>query len=80
MQKKPDFGSMILVIAFVIIITVVLYLAIVNIIDSYISGSADATLYSRPTWPDPTPVPTTEAAEETEVTEEPEEDEETEEE
>lgn len=66
MQKKPDFGSMVLVIAFAIIITVVLYLAVVNIIDSYVSGSANATLYSRPTWPDPTPVPTTETAEETE--------------
>jgi len=69
-MRKPDFGSMVLIIAFAIVITVVVYLAAVNVINTFVVGSTSVPLYSRPTWPDPTPVPTTESTEETEVTEE----------
>ena len=70
MQKKPDFGSMVLIVAFAIIITVIIYMSAVHVIDSFIVGTTTASLYSKPTWPDPTPVPTTESTEETEETSE----------
>lgn len=64
-MRKLDFGSMLLVLVFAIAISIVAYLAWINLSNSFTAKASDVFWYAKPTWPDPTPKPTPKPAEET---------------
>ena len=70
MKNNLDFGSACLIIVLVVLIVIIVYTAGSNTLVRIDNDVANASMYSKPTWPDPTPVPTTESTEETEATEE----------
>ena len=49
-MPKIDFGSIILSLACAVLITIVFILAITNIVNCYVTNSAEASMYSRPSW------------------------------
>lgn len=74
-MRKPDFGSMLIVLIFAIAIAAIIYFAGINMMNSLANKDTGEVWYSKPTWPDPTPKPTPKPTEETtEPTEETEED------
>lgn len=76
MKNNLDFGSACLIVALIVLIIIIVYTAGSNTLVRISNDVTNASMYSKPTWPDPTPVPTTESVEETEETEEEIEDEE----
>ena len=50
MQNKLDFGSVLLITAFVILIFSIIYIASTKIINSQTEKQAEASMYSRPSW------------------------------
>ena len=75
-MRKPDFGSMLIVLIFAIAIAAIIYLAGINMMNSLANKDTGEVWYSKPTWPDPTPKPTPKPTEETtETSEEAEDDE-----
>ena len=50
MRSKHDFISVLLILTIACVIVVVVYVAVNNLVTSFKSGSADAALYSKPTW------------------------------
>ena len=68
---KIDFCSILLVLACVLLILVIVLMGLSNIVNSYLVHSAEASMYSKPTWYEITTTTTTEETEEeTEETEE----------
>lgn len=74
MHNKFDFGSILIVFIFVIIILLIVYFAGINISNSWVNKTTEDVWYSKPTWSDPTPKPTPKPTEITEETKESEED------
>lgn len=79
-MRKPDFGSMLLILLFAIVIIIVIYFAGIRTQHSFIDKNVNTVWYSKPTWFEPTSTPTPKPTEPTEETEEYVEDEESEEE
>ena len=63
MKNKFDLGSVLIIIIFVILISLILYVACNNIVTSYIEKRAEASMYSRPSWYEITTTTTTEEPE-----------------
>lgn len=73
MKNNLDFGSACLIVILIVLIIIIIYTAGSNTLVRISNDVTNASMYSKPTWPDPTPVPTTESVEETEETEDEEE-------
>jgi len=69
MQNKFDLGSGLLVITFIIAMFLLIYFACTHFVNVLIDNGATASMYSKPTWPDPPETTITETTEETEETE-----------
>jgi len=69
-MRKPDLGSILLVVVFIVAIAVITYLAWINLSTSFASNTSDVLWYSQPTWSNPAPTPTPKPTEPTEETEE----------
>lgn len=74
MQNKFDLGSGMLIITFILAMFLLIYFACTHFVNAFIYRSANSTMYSRPTWPDPPETTITETTEEVEESEETEED------
>lgn len=69
MQNKFDLGSGMLIITFILAMFLLIYFACTHFVNAFINGSANSTMYSRPTWPEPPETTITETTEETEESE-----------
>lgn len=69
MQNKFDLGSGLLVITLILAMFLLIYFACTHFVNVLVDNGATASMYSRPTWPDPPETTITETTEETEETE-----------
>lgn len=69
MQNKFDLGSGLLLITFILAMFLLVYFACTHFVNVLVDNGATASMYSRPTWPDPPETTITETTEETEESE-----------
>ena len=59
-MPRIDFGSILLIIVCTVLVVIVFITAITNVVNNYLTNSAEASMYSKPSWYDITTTTTTE--------------------